>query len=335
MLDSGAFSAWKKGERIELRSYIEFIQSNLAFLHSYVSLDVIPGRLGGRPTQTEIDAAALESFKNYEQMCAADLHPIPVFHFGEREDWLRRILDSGAEWIGLGGSVGRPDEARYQFFARSFRIIADSGRRVRVHGFGATSAWHVLKYPWYSVDSTSWVMPGINGRILVPAATAAGTFDYRKLTVVEVSGRGKLARQAAGLGDILRAHLEAFLASENTSLAEVRSDQAARNRINISCFKRRVEALGVRLFFSTWLRAEVDQALQLTAAGVKDRLLSYYELRGGESSALQEYVVHGAYSARPQLRAVDRRFSQVEYRAYRISALVARGDVLGEAGPDA
>jgi hypothetical protein len=40
--------------------------------------------------------------------------------------------------------------------------------KVKVHGFGLTSLPMMLRYPWWSVDSTSWVMTGRMGGIFVP-----------------------------------------------------------------------------------------------------------------------------------------------------------------------
>ena len=323
MLDSGAFSAWKRGERINLHEYIKFIKRNYSLLHTYVNLDVIPGRPGRQASSTEVEEAASESWRNYQAIRAAGLQPIPVFHLGEKEDWLRRILDSGAEWIGLGGSVGKPDEARYQFFARSFRIIADSKVKTRVHGFGATAVQTMFKFPWYSVDSTSWVMAGATGAILVPAAGPA-SFDFSRLTAVRVSGKGSHARQAVGFGAIYRAHLDAFLVGEGSGLAQVRNDQGARNYINIRSMMGTATAAEVRLFFSTWLHAGDDQASKLTAAGARNRLVSYYEVqaRDYQTEHLKEYVCCGK-PLRPE-RKFSMQFNLVGYRGRRIAALVAR-----------
>lgn len=324
LLDSGAFSAWKKGKRIDLRAYIKFVQANLPLLYAYVNLDVIPGRLGRPAVLGEIEEAAAESYRNYKTMRKAGLAPIPVFHLGEREDWLRRILDSGAEWIGLGGSVGKPDEARYRFFSRSFELISAMKSPPRVHGFGSTSIITMIKFPWYSVDSTSWVMASAMGSILVPAAGGEG-FDFSKLTVVRVSGRGSDARQAAGFGDIYRAHLSRFLASEGSGLAQVRSDQGARNYINIRSMMQTTQAAGVRLFFSTWMREGDNQANKLTQAGARNRLLSYWEV-GQDEGALREYIIRGAL---PQVRRDEspgKSFKRMAYRGMRATALVARSD---------
>src|SRR5580692_1929900 len=84
MLDSGAFSAWKRGISINLAEYIAYIKKHEHLLASYVCLDQIPGKPGVKRTQAEVDDAAAQSYKNQQTMKKAGLTPIPVFHQGER-----------------------------------------------------------------------------------------------------------------------------------------------------------------------------------------------------------------------------------------------------------
>jgi hypothetical protein len=44
----------------------------------------------------------------------------------------------------------------------------DGTPKVRVHGFGLTSVPLMARYPWYSVDSSSWVQLGGMGNIFLP-----------------------------------------------------------------------------------------------------------------------------------------------------------------------
>ena len=48
-------------------------------------------------------------------------------------------------------------------------LTDDQGRPiVKVHGFGLTSLPLMMRYPWYSVDSSTWVQWAANGMVLVP-----------------------------------------------------------------------------------------------------------------------------------------------------------------------
>ncbi|KKM63659.1 hypothetical protein LCGC14_1509190, partial [marine sediment metagenome] len=49
---------------------------------------------------------------------------------------------------------------------------------VKFHGFGVTSVRILLEYPWYSVDSASWVMFSRYGTVLVPKVDANGQWKY-------------------------------------------------------------------------------------------------------------------------------------------------------------
>ena len=49
----------------------------------------------------------------------------------------------------------------------------------KVHGFGITSLQLILRFPWYSVDSTSWVLTSRFGAIFIPESTK-GRYIYNK-----------------------------------------------------------------------------------------------------------------------------------------------------------
>jgi len=44
----------------------------------------------------------------------------------------------------------------------------DGTPKLKVHGFGLTSVFLMARYPWYSVDSSSWVQLGGMGNIFLP-----------------------------------------------------------------------------------------------------------------------------------------------------------------------
>jgi hypothetical protein len=43
----------------------------------------------------------------------------------------------------------------------------DGTPKVKVHGFGLTNIQLLFRYPWYSVDSTSWLQNGFDGCCLL------------------------------------------------------------------------------------------------------------------------------------------------------------------------
>lgn len=320
MLDSGAFTAWKRGAQIDLSQYIAFLQRNADLLAHYVNLDVIPGVMGQRVALEQVEEAAAQSFANYEVMRAAGLSPIPVFHYGEDLRWLRRILDSGAAYIGLGGTVGRPRKVRIPFFDRCFAVLREYPG-VRVHGFGTTSLDLMRRYPWTSVDSTSWIMGGANGYILVPRFAGRGQLDFSRPRQIRVTELGGARGQVAGLGSLERAHFEEYVSGMGLSLVNLRYDQAARNQVNIRCYMAAAHSAGVNMFFSTWMREGANQSFILTKVGATQRLLSYFEVSPFERDFAQ-YASMGYIDGTLRSEAAD--FGLMAYRARRASDMAAR-----------
>ena len=109
------------------------------------------------------------TWKNQMIMEKAGLKPLPCYHFGEDTKWLQRYIDKGYDYIALGGMVGRPRPALLQWLDTIWSdYLTDSKGMpiVKIHGFGMTSLRLMLRYPWYSVDSTSWVQQDIETQVI-------------------------------------------------------------------------------------------------------------------------------------------------------------------------
>lgn len=181
-LDSGAFSAKYQGGEINLDDYITFIDENHECFTCYANLDVI-----GNPEQT---------WENQYQMELAGLHPLPIYHMEDEIDpWLYRCLDY--EHFCLGGMAKEPMNPRIYYMNKCWNHICntpDGTPRSRVHGFGMTSIKLIQDYPWHSSDSTSWVMYGRYGIILIPPIDPiTKTYSYsRNVLKIAVSSRSPL-----------------------------------------------------------------------------------------------------------------------------------------------
>lgn len=165
-LDSGAFSAWSQGASIDIYEYIEFIKKHKDVLTVYANLDVLPK--GNDPKNKE--EAAIGTLANQRIMEEAGLNPLPVFHVGEPIKYLQYYIDR-YDYMGFGGMVGQPKHTLLPWLDSCFRdYICDSTGmpKIKVHGFGLTSHSLMLRYPWYSVDSTSWILAARMGSIYIP-----------------------------------------------------------------------------------------------------------------------------------------------------------------------
>lgn len=179
-LDSGAYSAFTNDVEIKLTEYIQFIKDNDETIDVYSNLDVI-----GDPEAT---------WKNHVKMEKAGLDPVPVYHYGEDIKWLKKYMKKVGKggMVALGGMVPISSQDLSYWLDTLFSdyLTDDTGMPiVKVHGFGLTSPGLMLRYPWYSVDSSSWVIKGRMGGIFVPMRRG-GEWDYlRKSWNVLVSSR--------------------------------------------------------------------------------------------------------------------------------------------------
>lgn len=253
-LDSGAYSAWSRGKDIDLDEYIEFIKANIDVIDVYANLDCLAGAPGQQSTPEQREAAAAKSWENFLYMRSHGLEPLAVYHIGEDRKWLELMLDSGCDYIGLGGLVGVPSGARMQWLDSVFdRITDDAGMPiVKTHGFGMTAIPLIFRYPWYSVDSTTWIKITASGSIYLPAyENGRFVFDRVPMTV-SVSDRNPRqatdGKHANSWSPSMRAILDQWLVECGKSYDEVRESYYHRATCNVLFFKRVSEQKQVHPF---------------------------------------------------------------------------------------
>jgi hypothetical protein len=89
-----------------------------------------------------------------------------VYHAREDTKWLTKYIDEGYEYIFIGGMVPETTKWLKGWLDGLFTKLltrADGTPRVRLHGFGLTDQQLMFRYPWHSVDSTSWIFTGMFG----------------------------------------------------------------------------------------------------------------------------------------------------------------------------
>jgi hypothetical protein len=157
-IDSGAFSAETKGVPINIDEYCEFLINT--GVGTYAGLDVI-----GNAKATMGNVRYME--ERYK------LTPIPTFHLGGDLEDLYKILQDKKpngtlpryDYIALGGLVFSSNIMRY--CDEVWSIILKEAPGIRVHGFGMTNVELMERYPWYSVDSSSYKGGRRFGRIQI------------------------------------------------------------------------------------------------------------------------------------------------------------------------
>lgn len=191
-LDSGAFSAWTQGVEIDIYEYCNFIKEYIDIINVYANLDVI-GIGGKQPNRLTAEM----TYKNQKIMEGEGLEPMPVFHFGEPLDYLEYYTDNYSYLaLGVAGNSGIKLIPWLNECFSSY-ICNDKGfPKIKVHGFAVTSLKVMLRYPWYSVDSTSWVVTGRMGSIYVPRLRNKEWIYDENSWKIAVSSRSPNAKEA-------------------------------------------------------------------------------------------------------------------------------------------
>jgi hypothetical protein len=194
MIDSGAFSAANLGETIDLKGYIDFVKHYEALCPLYVSLDVIPNALGRREiNEQHIENAAARSIENHLRMREAGLSPLPVFHQGERFEWLHKYLEAGDPYIALSTAKRSRQREQIEWLTACFAAICDETGRpsVKVHGLGITAPLLVHLFPWTTVDSQTWLKAAGMGQVPLPRYVDGEPDFTSKHRVIALSDRSR------------------------------------------------------------------------------------------------------------------------------------------------
>ena len=148
-IDSGAFSAYNSGSYIDIDDYCKFL-IDVGATH-YAALDVI-----GDAQKT------LENQRYMEQQYG--LKPIPTFHMGEPADFALRLAEN-YDYIAIGGMVF--SEGIEYWLDNLWADLLKINKNIKCHGFGMTNSKLIAKYPWYSIDSSSFKSGRRFGRLIL------------------------------------------------------------------------------------------------------------------------------------------------------------------------
>lgn len=173
-IDSGAYSIARSGREVSLEEYISFINSTTK-PEVFASLDAIP--FPELNSKTAIECSK-QSWNNYletvHNVREENKHKIlPVYHFGEPLDYLETILNTEIDgklipYMGLGGGNAGEFKRNVMYYSKVFDIISKSKNpNIKVHAFGMTVPTLLEMFPFYSADSTTWLMTAVNGSIIL------------------------------------------------------------------------------------------------------------------------------------------------------------------------
>jgi hypothetical protein len=160
-LDSGAYSVWRRGAKVDLGEYADYCARLEGSLDWYANLDAIADW-----RMTLANQAALER---------RGLRPVPVFHLGE--PWA--LLDDLAicyERVAIGRGPGMKLDEVWSALDTVFTRYTneDGAPTVRFHGFRMTDRRVMATFPFDSVDSTTWIAGNAYGMLPTDTGRAGG-----------------------------------------------------------------------------------------------------------------------------------------------------------------
>lgn len=147
LLDSGAFTFMQKAKNgiiwdDYIKRYADFINEKNIDLFFELDIDNIVGI-----KEVERLRDKLENLTNKKS--------IPVFHKSRGLEYWHKIIKN-YNYVAIGGIVTREIKPKeYNFFTYFLKTAKENN--CKVHGLGFTNLQGLKKYPFYSVDSTSWV----------------------------------------------------------------------------------------------------------------------------------------------------------------------------------
>ena len=233
MFDSGAFSAWSKGEpdidvKKLLSTYKQALRSCQPLFKDvwFISLDKIPGAPGRTANSEEIAEAIRISDVNHH-ILAEELGNLvlPVWHQSESLDRLAEVKELNKEYICVSPRNDLREVQRREWSQRAHLHT----RGVRTHGLAATGGEMLLNVPWTSTDSASWVQIAAYGMVLVPEGGS-----IRTIAVSEHNGeRRSWGRHGDTAGEEARFLLDRTAGEVGVSREELRTKSGARELFNV------------------------------------------------------------------------------------------------------
>lgn len=149
IVDSGGFSARVAFKNISLDAYIRFLDR---FKHKSFH--------GKMFRCMNLDSLNLkESLANQKKLEKLGYNPLPIYHYSEFASDDREIIQDMVrdyDYIAIGGVAGTGLRASQKraYLNYVFNLTRD---KVKVHGLGMSSLKPVDRYPFYTVDSSTWL----------------------------------------------------------------------------------------------------------------------------------------------------------------------------------
>jgi len=159
-LDSGGYTARVQQKPIDIKTYCDYVVANEDLFHICANLDV------GTHEEQLANQKLLDARLKIPVLPV--LHPEEYFDKKKR-DWFDNEMRD-RDIVAVGGIVGAQGENFGEYLEQKgyFDWIFHRALKynTKVHGFGVTVVNTLIKYPFYSVDSSTWLAGARYGTLL-------------------------------------------------------------------------------------------------------------------------------------------------------------------------
>lgn len=238
-IDSGAYSQYtEKIDEIDVDEYMRYVDSLDPYIYAVAQVDTLPGKFGKPKHKEDYVRSADKSWENFLYMYSRMKSPeklIPVFHFGESFDALRRMLDwrdpdgKPITTIGLSPANDSAQSTKDVYLKECYDFIARSSHpHVRTHLFGMTSLQALNKFPCYSADSVSHRL-----------RTGYNKLFTRKWGTISLSDKSRTTKTKSNMSFLETCdadtykEFEALAASYNFTIEQLKNENTARVAMDI------------------------------------------------------------------------------------------------------
>lgn len=176
LLDSGAFSAWAVGAKIDVAEYADWIsavkeQSGKRIKRiEAINLDVITNRTDSPKVVTE---ALKKSMENLYYLKSRGHNVLPVHHQFEPYSVLAEYQKE-FDFICISPNNREHTNSKRKYLDNCFSLIKATRK---THGLAVTAEELMWRYPWFSVDSSIVQTPYRYGRIGLKKMRHVGTTE--------------------------------------------------------------------------------------------------------------------------------------------------------------
>jgi hypothetical protein len=157
-LDSGGYTL-QRNDDLSAEDIEAYVKEYVSFCLKYGNRFVCYANLDIMRNDPEAN------YRMQKRLEGEGIYPFPVEHGDGSLDCFRRYLNEGYKFIGISRpkEQGRNRAAVMRSFDRLFKTAIKYD--VAIHGFGVTDIEILLRYPFFSVDSSSAIFATRHGRV--------------------------------------------------------------------------------------------------------------------------------------------------------------------------